>query len=192
MIVTTSDDRSFDLPFVLCFPVYKDKVLLLQRVKEPWLGKWNGAGGKIEPGEHPRAAIIREMYEETKLDFTHEPALHFAGVVSWGWTNKENPEKTPAMFVFVAALQHEPLDFERQRETPDGILAWKPLSWVVSSENSEVADNIPKFLPEMLTEEKPSLWHCLFEGNHLLSVEKNELPSSPVFESLYKKTASVL
>ena len=30
-------------------------------------GKWNGLGGKFEPGETPEECIIREVYEESGL-----------------------------------------------------------------------------------------------------------------------------
>ncbi len=43
--------------FTLCFCLAGDKVLMLQRAKEPNLGKWNGVGGKIEPGETPRESV---------------------------------------------------------------------------------------------------------------------------------------
>ncbi len=44
-------------------------VQLIQKIKPDWQkGRWNGIGGKIEPGEHPRDAMRREFKEEAGLD----------------------------------------------------------------------------------------------------------------------------
>jgi 8-oxo-dGTP diphosphatase len=42
-------------------------VLLIHRAKPPNMGLWDGVGGKLEPGEDPFAACIREVREETGL-----------------------------------------------------------------------------------------------------------------------------
>lgn len=54
-------------------------VLLLRRQKEPYAGMWAMPGGKIEPGEHPDAAIVREFREETGLETEVE---RFCGILS--------------------------------------------------------------------------------------------------------------
>lgn len=41
-------------------------VALVLKAKPAWQkGKWNGVGGKVEPGETPLDAMIREFQEET-------------------------------------------------------------------------------------------------------------------------------
>jgi len=45
-----------------------DFVCLIKKAKPAWqAGLMNGVGGKIEPGESPREAMIREFREETGL-----------------------------------------------------------------------------------------------------------------------------
>jgi 8-oxo-dGTP diphosphatase len=44
--------------------------LLLHRRRPPNAGLWNAIGGKIEPGEDPFAACIREVREETGLEIS--------------------------------------------------------------------------------------------------------------------------
>ncbi len=44
------------------------KVLLIHKNRPDWQkGKMNGVGGKIEPGEQPIQAIVREVWEESGL-----------------------------------------------------------------------------------------------------------------------------
>ncbi len=45
-----------------------DKILLVQRAKEPRKGEWSLPGGHQEWGETVREAVLREVREETMLD----------------------------------------------------------------------------------------------------------------------------
>lgn len=48
-------------------------VALIQKRRPAWQrGKWNGLGGKVEPGETERAAISREVLEEAGIDLPPE------------------------------------------------------------------------------------------------------------------------
>jgi 8-oxo-dGTP diphosphatase len=44
-----------------------DRVLATQRGYGPWKDYWEFPGGKIEPGETPEAALIREIEEELRV-----------------------------------------------------------------------------------------------------------------------------
>jgi ADP-ribose pyrophosphatase YjhB (NUDIX family) len=43
------------------------RVLLVRRARPPFAGRWSLPGGRIEPGESPAEAIVREVREETGL-----------------------------------------------------------------------------------------------------------------------------
>lgn len=62
---TTGVSAAAPIP-VVCAVIEKDgRVLLAQRPRDKHLPlKWEFAGGKVEPGEDPAAAIIREIREE--------------------------------------------------------------------------------------------------------------------------------
>jgi 8-oxo-dGTP diphosphatase len=45
------------------------RVALISKLKPEWQkGKLNAIGGKVEPGEHPLDAMVREFKEETGVD----------------------------------------------------------------------------------------------------------------------------
>ncbi len=51
------------------------RVLLVRRANEPGRGLWSLPGGRVEPGEQERAAIAREVLEETGLEVAVGPLL---------------------------------------------------------------------------------------------------------------------
>ncbi|MBZ0200491.1 MAG: 8-oxo-dGTP diphosphatase [Ignavibacteriaceae bacterium] len=66
-------------PATLCYVTNKKTghTLMLHRVKKQndvHEGKWNGLGGKFEPGESPEECVIREVKEESGLEIT-EPIM---------------------------------------------------------------------------------------------------------------------
>ena len=61
----------------LCYFKDHGKTLMLYRNKKPndiHEGKWNGLGGKLDPGESPEECVIREIYEESGLQIRN-PSL---------------------------------------------------------------------------------------------------------------------
>jgi len=77
------------------------------------LGKWNGLGGKFEPGETPEGCAIREIYEESGLT-VRNPLLK--GFITFpGFANDED------WYAFVYVVT----DFEGHViDSPEGELAW--------------------------------------------------------------------
>lgn len=65
---------------VLCFVRKENQLLLIRKKRGLGAGKINGPGGRIDPGETPRNAAIRETREETGI-IPQEPQpaglLHF-------------------------------------------------------------------------------------------------------------------
>lgn len=61
----------------LCYVRRPGQTLMLHRVKKQndmHAGKWNGLGGKFEPGESPEECAVREVREESGL-LAHRPEL---------------------------------------------------------------------------------------------------------------------
>ena len=54
----------------LCYVRRNGETLMIHRIKrmnDIHQGKWNGLGGKFNPGETPEECVLREIYEESGL-----------------------------------------------------------------------------------------------------------------------------
>lgn len=61
--------------------IIKDnKLLLIRAIRGISKSKWNGPGGKIQPGETPEQCIIRETLEETGLTISN---LFYHGLLTF-------------------------------------------------------------------------------------------------------------
>ena len=56
-----------EMPATLMFVVQDEKVLLIKKLRGIGMGKINGPGGKIDPGETPAECVIRECQEELHI-----------------------------------------------------------------------------------------------------------------------------
>ncbi len=62
----------------LCYVKHNRHTLMIHRIKKAGdihEGKWNGLGGKLEPGESPEQCVIREVREESGLEIEN-PRYH--------------------------------------------------------------------------------------------------------------------
>jgi len=105
----------------LCYVRRDGHTLMIHRVKKPGdmhHGKWNGLGGKFEPGETPEACAIREIHEESGLVACH-PRLK--GFLTFPGFPGHSGDDDWYAFVFVVT------DFEGELiDSPEGNLAWIP------------------------------------------------------------------
>jgi 8-oxo-dGTP diphosphatase len=102
------------------------RVLLIHRNARPddaHFGKYNGLGGKLDPGEDVVAGFRREVREEAGLECDE---LHLAGTVSWPGFGKNGEDWFG--FVFRVTLwSGTPL-----AANPEGSLVWVPVEEVSS------------------------------------------------------------
>ena len=75
----------------LCYVKQNDHTLMIHRIKKAndiHQRKWNGLGGKLEPGESPEQCVFREVVEEAGLRIL-QPRYHglllFAGFKADDW-----------------------------------------------------------------------------------------------------------
>ncbi len=84
----------------LVFLLRDEKVLFAKKTKKIGVGKWNGAGGGIKPGETHREGAVRELREE--LGVRAEPAdLHHATVIDFENTLDDGSLFTCRVWVYL-------------------------------------------------------------------------------------------
>jgi 8-oxo-dGTP diphosphatase len=156
------------LRYVICFCRCGERVLMLHRDRPPNRHRWNGVGGKLEPGERPLACARREVLEETGIALD-AAALRFAGIVTWDVGADETLPST-GMYAFVAALPAGWPVWAGERDTPEGRLAWLPVARVCGLDGDGVVTNIPHFLPAMLDGAAPREYRCHYRDGRLVRV----------------------
>lgn len=73
----------------LVLPISDSAVLLAMKKRGFGAGRWNGLGGKVQAGESPERAAIRELREE--IGVAAEPtSLEPAGVLEFSFEEKED------------------------------------------------------------------------------------------------------
>lgn len=100
----------------LCYLRHDGKTLMVHRIKKKLdmhAGKWNGLGGKLEPGETPEECAEREIMEESGLQVFNSV---LKGVLTFpAFANDED------WYAFVFVI-HE---FKGELiDSPEGVLEW--------------------------------------------------------------------
>lgn len=165
--------------YTLCFALYEDKALFVQRVKWPYVGLLNGLGGKIDfDRETPAQGVVREMKEEADIDLTVGVNLVFRGLVTWG----KDERVDGGMYVYRAHVGKE-CYFENVKHTPEGVLCWVGWDQIVTS-NPGVATNMPYFFPAVVDDRPVFRAHCVFDHERLERVDMTDLGDEVSLEGI--------
>lgn len=161
------------LKYTLCLIRHENELLLLNRVKKPQMGMWNGVGGKIEVGETPLESVIRETVEETGINLKE---ITYAGNVIF--SSKEGRD---GMYLFMAELP-EGECIMTPVGTAEGILDWKTADWILHDDNRGVAATLRAYLPAIL-EGRLNLEHLFtFEERAIVDYTTVELDGNEINE----------
>lgn len=152
----------------LAFLVYEDKVIMINRNKKPWMGCWNGVGGKVKQDEDQDEGVIREIEEETSIK-KEDYDLEYKGTMTWS-IDCGKTDTGDIIYIYVRKLKRLSLKFPIQ--TDEGILDLKKIDWVIDPNNIGVSHNLRDILSTALYEDKIYHYHSVFDGNFLLRVEK--------------------
>ncbi len=153
-------------PYTLCLVRQGDQFLLLNRQKQPAMGMWNGVGGKIEPGETPSAAVVRETFEETGITLSQ---VQLAG------TAVLRAEQAVGIYLYLADLP-DGQTLATPRATREGILDWKSLDWILNPDNIGIISNLKHYLPNILS--GPPRQHTFtYKQHQLLDYSTTVLPA---------------
>lgn len=113
----------------LGFVVHPDgqRVLMVHRVSrsdDEQLGKYNGLGGKVEPGEDAAAGMCRELREEAGIEVD---SLSLRGTVSWPGFGRHGEDHFGLVFRIDRWHLAEGLD-ELPEANEEGPLSWQPIA----------------------------------------------------------------
>ncbi|TVY10268.1 NUDIX hydrolase [Paenibacillus cremeus] len=161
------------LKYTICFLKRGHEVLMLNRSKPPGMGRWNGVGGKLEPGETPEQNAFREIHEETGILVSD---LVSAGHVHW--INAQGV--MTGAHLFVANL---PVDFQyaAPRDTAEGILAWKTADWLLDKQNKGIISHLQLYLGHVLEQRGRYEFVCTFNAkDEVVDFQVSELHNVPL------------
>jgi 8-oxo-dGTP diphosphatase len=123
-----------------------NEVLLAKKTRRIGVGKWNGAGGEIKPGETHRKAAVRELKEELGV-IANPTHLRHAAVIDCHNTIDDGTVIICRVWVYLLhQWEGEP------HETEDGGLidpTWFPRNLLPP--HSEMMPGDPYWLPIVLT-----------------------------------------
>lgn len=137
----------------LLFVIRDGHILLIHKKRGLGKGKINGPGGRVERGETPREAAIREIREELGVDVSQARA---AGRLKFQFTDGLSLD----VMVFTASHCHgEPV------ETDEAIPLWAP---VAAIPYGRMWPDDEHWVPLMLAG-TPFLGHFLFDGEAMLA-----------------------
>ena len=99
--------------YVVGFPMNLERshIVLVQKTKPDYLrGMWNGPGGKVEEGEIPHEAMMRELREETGLSAVVTMEHAFIEMIA-----SREGESDWRIWFFEIRLPHADLEEARQQ-----------------------------------------------------------------------------
>jgi 8-oxo-dGTP diphosphatase len=93
-----------------------------RRPQDPHFGKYNGLGGKLDPGEDVVSGLRREVREESGLECE---ALHLCGTISWPGFGKGGED----WFGFIFRVER--WSGQPFADNPEGTLEWVDIDRVL-------------------------------------------------------------
>lgn len=144
---------------------YQGELLLLNRLKKPYPGMWNGIGGKREGEETATEAMQRELFEETGLN-AQQYQLHYAGWLDWN-IDQTFIDGIDVFLVEVAAQIQLPLYPVGTRE---GILQLFSPEWILDQHNHGIVADVQAILPAVLAHQV-NRFYTDFHDDQLIAFE---------------------
>lgn len=144
---------------VICFVIAGDGVLLINRNKSPFKGMWNAVGGKVEKGETPEDACVREVFEESGISISSPERI---SRFTWNYDDEVG-------YAFKAEVKNTGRTFPFSTE--EGIIDLKPIEWVLDKKNYGVIADLRVFLNDIKNNEKHD-YHLIYDDSKLVEVKK--------------------
>ena len=129
---------------VLLFNEDMSKILLMERKKNPYLGLYNGIGGKIENDETVFECCKRETIEEINITLNNPKHLVTCIYPESNKLHKNSNIELNVMYDIAKEYKFE--------ENEEGIFEWLPINFVLDTNNKSIAGygNVGLFVREIL------------------------------------------
>lgn len=150
----------------LCYPIFDGRVLLAMKKRDFGKGKWNGPGGKLQPGETAKVACLRETEEETGarvVDLKYVGTIESVFEAQADWNN--------ICDVFVGSCRAE-----EAHETEEMLPRWFAFDEVPYE---QMWEDDRHWLPEVLKGGSVSKRFFYDAAGRLARIEELDLPSTP-------------
>lgn len=115
--------------YCVCILLNKEltKTLLIKKAQGKWFGgMYNGLGGKLEPGETPKDACIREIWEESNGKIALKNPFHLATLTF------------PREVVINLHAFYEIVDEVELDKNVEGETEWHPVSFLADFDNDRI------------------------------------------------------
>lgn len=142
----------------LCFVKYKEKLLMINRIKPPFMGLWNAVGGHLLEGESAEDCAIREVFEESGIKVKNAV---LQSVFTWNYDDETG-------FVFLC----EPEFIDESRfpfKTEEGIVDLIDINWIIDKKNFGIVEDLRVFIKDIKDNVKKN-YHMVYENSKLIKV----------------------
>lgn len=146
--------KELPMPVAVAALVDDGSILLLKRTRGDYVGFWSLPGGKIEKGEHPSDAAVREIREETGLPTTFRRHL--------GLVSEHLKEDGVVAAHFLLHLCELELQDTNATPSDEGALAWFDLADLAAHER-EIIPSDYLMIQRMVCRRGENYFNCVIE-----------------------------
>lgn len=140
----------------LCFVKYKNKILLINREKPPFMGMWNALGGHLEDGEDIESCAKREIYEESGIKVDE---VNLYSVSTWNYDDDE-------IYVYLSEIDN----FDEKKlpyKFNEGIIDFKDIDWIIDEKNYGIIPDLRLFIEDIKLNRKRN-YHLIYDNSKLV------------------------
>jgi 8-oxo-dGTP diphosphatase len=156
--------KTMRLPYTLIACLNQNnELLMVKRNRPPFVGFWNLIGGKIDVGETPTSAAIREIHEEANIQAAQN-RLRFRGIAIW--PDSTDGSMYTGMFLFAFQSKMRETVAKQFGLLHEGVTAWINLDLLLKPSDYIPVPNFELLVSYMLETNKPPMMICHEEYNN--------------------------
>lgn len=146
------------LPYTLIACInHSREILMVKRNRPPFVGLWNLIGGKIDIGERPTSAAIREISEEANIQASPS-RVGFRGIAIWPNSGEAGVYVGMFLFHFQSKLKHA--QTRQLGMLHEGVTAWIDLTKLLNPSEYVPVPNFELLASHMLDVNRPPAMIC--------------------------------